>query len=440
MKTADVEKPSTTGSTPLPPPGDVVSWPILDNAQGEEKKKAQQRTERSEKEKTPAVKPHGKEKWMPVPYVPTAIFNTPMPPNRRGGRLARGGRENGSRGASTSHGSTGTEKPATGPSGNSANPPSNNTNERGRTDVHHSKGNSSSKPKRAMSAGPSAVREQRKAADANQFEKPREAGTAPSRASQSNGFNTHEYRRASASTQTDDQKTRRPVITSNNQTSEYSSNTVKASQIITDKPEKSQQISQDTHSHPRSALSDQRHDGSFKPQENAREHYSQGSNRERGEGRIDRGRGGFRGRGVGNHNFSNSNQTGGPSYAASHSNQHQNPTFYSNHKSQTGHERHSSQLQGASQSQSQTSTRNFRSGSRSQAVPYSAAYNRLSSGSNGSHPGPPHLSNLQTDLANSYGYQPGSQGIMSAMPYNAYMEQMSLFGMVSMQMYVYCLL
>ncbi|RAL11531.1 La domain family [Aspergillus homomorphus CBS 101889] len=85
-------------SASIPPVGDANLWPTPDVAQGEEKKKPQEKSEKS-----PVIRPHGKEKWMPVPYVPTAVFNTPLPSaGRRGGRSARGGREgarNGTHGA-----------------------------------------------------------------------------------------------------------------------------------------------------------------------------------------------------------------------------------------------------------------------------------------------------------------------------------------------------
>ncbi|RAL00343.1 La domain family [Aspergillus ibericus CBS 121593] len=95
-------------SASLPPVGDESLWPTPQVAQGEEKKKAQEKSEKTEK--SPVIRPHGKEKWMPVPYVPTAVFNTPLPSARRGGRAARGGRENSRNGA---HGA-GADKAASG--------------------------------------------------------------------------------------------------------------------------------------------------------------------------------------------------------------------------------------------------------------------------------------------------------------------------------------
>jgi la-related protein 1 len=91
-----------------------VAWPTPQVAIGEEKKKAQEKTDKS-----PVIRPHGKEKWTPVPYVPTAVFNTPLPSagggggGGRGGRRAtRGGRDSG-RGAH-GNGAAGADKTASG--------------------------------------------------------------------------------------------------------------------------------------------------------------------------------------------------------------------------------------------------------------------------------------------------------------------------------------
>ncbi|EED24021.1 La domain family [Talaromyces stipitatus ATCC 10500] len=86
-----------------PPVADSTAWPTPQTALGEEKRKAQEKNDKSEKvEKTPA--PRGKEKWTPVQYVPTAVFNTPLPSGaRRGGRASRGGREGGRGGAHSSN-------------------------------------------------------------------------------------------------------------------------------------------------------------------------------------------------------------------------------------------------------------------------------------------------------------------------------------------------
>ncbi|KAJ5777473.1 Winged helix-turn-helix transcription repressor DNA-binding [Penicillium odoratum] len=99
----------------LPPVEDAVSWPTPQVAIVEDKKKAQEKTDKTEKsEKSPVSRTHGKEKWMPVNYTPTAVFNTPLPSAGRGGRRpTRGGRDGGRGGAHAGA----AEKAASGQSG-----------------------------------------------------------------------------------------------------------------------------------------------------------------------------------------------------------------------------------------------------------------------------------------------------------------------------------
>ena len=246
---------------------------------------------------------------------------------------------------------------------------------------------------------------------------------------------SREFRRASTATQTDDHKPRQLSMNQQMISIEYIS--ARNQQNMAEREDSYHNAPQDTHAHPRYTAPDRRSENSTKPQDYIREFHSQTPNRERGEGRGDRSRGGgFRNRGTGNHGFPNSSQSNGHGFSHGHPPQHQTGHSQQPPKLQSNHERHASQSQSASYGQSQPISRSFRSGSRSHSVQHSAPYGRFSNGPNAPHQGPPHLANLQTDLANSFGYQPGQQGIMSAMPYNAYMEQISLFGMVSMQMYV----
>lgn len=430
-RTLDADKLVSPVLAPPPPPGDATSWPTPDSAQGEEKKRAQERAEKGEKEKTPvAAKPHGKEKWMPVPYVPTAVFSTPLPPARRGGRPARGGREGGHRAGSATHGPTVTEKTSATPTDGSAAPVPASSSERGRAELNSSKNSSgSSRPKRAASAGPSTVREQRKAADSTLTEKPKEVGTGSTKTNQTPGTAPNESRRLSAATPTDDPKFRRSSTIPNQQTNESGNTAVKFPQNTDDRPQNQNQEMQ-ANARP---VHDRRGEGSGRLSDQ-RDFHGHMSNRERGEGRAERGRGAYRSRGAGNHGFSNSGQNNTQNFSHGHPSQNQGPTSHQMPKSQNSHERHASNSQSVPYHQSQPISRSLRSSSRSQSIPNSTPYSRFSNGSNGPHPGPPHLSSLQTDLANSYGYQPGQQGVMSAMPYNAYLEQVSLFSMVSMQM------
>ncbi|KAJ6157176.1 Winged helix-turn-helix transcription repressor DNA-binding [Penicillium chrysogenum] len=93
----------------VPPVEDATAWPTPQVAIGEEKKKSQEKTDKS-----PVIRPHGKEKWTPVPYVPTAVFNTPLPSaGGRGGRRATRGGRDGGRGAH-GNGPAATDKAASG--------------------------------------------------------------------------------------------------------------------------------------------------------------------------------------------------------------------------------------------------------------------------------------------------------------------------------------
>lgn len=65
-----------------------MSWPTPETALEEEKRKVQDKVEKEEKDENGSNKPRPKEKWVPVPYVPSVAFNTPLP--TRGGR-GRGG-------------------------------------------------------------------------------------------------------------------------------------------------------------------------------------------------------------------------------------------------------------------------------------------------------------------------------------------------------------
>lgn len=120
----------------LPPVADASSWPTPEVALGEEKKKAQEKTDKPERtDKSPTARSHGKEKWMPVNYVPTAVFNTPLPtPSGRGGRrAARGGRDGG-RGGAHGTGAAAGEK-ATSGQANQGSAAKQNSGDRGRNET-----------------------------------------------------------------------------------------------------------------------------------------------------------------------------------------------------------------------------------------------------------------------------------------------------------------
>lgn len=100
------EKEARDASSAFSPPldRDQESWPTMDAAIDEDRKKAQEKSEKSDKERkeTTGGKPGGKGQWVKVPFVPSVNFNTPLPSTgaRRGGRnTARGGAQNGGRAA-----------------------------------------------------------------------------------------------------------------------------------------------------------------------------------------------------------------------------------------------------------------------------------------------------------------------------------------------------
>ncbi|KAF2447412.1 hypothetical protein P171DRAFT_452708 [Karstenula rhodostoma CBS 690.94] len=149
----------TPGAFSLPPERDQESWPTMDAAIDEDRKKAQEKTEKSDKERKESTGAKTKGQWVKVPFVPSVNFNTPLPSSgaRRGGRgPARGGAQNGGRaGLSTS----GPEKDTSSPTAtaNGEQP------RRGRPDVPVRE--TSPKAKRAASASSLATKD--KAAQLN---------------------------------------------------------------------------------------------------------------------------------------------------------------------------------------------------------------------------------------------------------------------------------
>ncbi|OJD37593.1 la domain-containing protein [Diplodia corticola] len=87
---------------PQPPVKDQESWPTPEDVQGEDRRKAQEKTEKSDKDRPVAATaaPKGKNEWVSLPYTPSVVFSTPMPNTgaRRGGRGGgRGGAQVGGR-------------------------------------------------------------------------------------------------------------------------------------------------------------------------------------------------------------------------------------------------------------------------------------------------------------------------------------------------------
>lgn len=426
--TDTVDKASSLPAPPPPPPGDAMSWPAPESGLSEGKKKAPERIEKEEKETSQAPKPH-KEKWVPMPLVHSVLFETPFPTARRGGKLPRGGREGGTRGGNTANTSSGSEKPVLPGVGTSTSQTSPASGlERGRGALNPTTTNANvSKPKRASSAGPATPRDQRKLGDVTVTEKRKESENGLAKASQSNSTKVKETRRPSVPTAAKGplpEWTSRVVPTNG---APASSNPVQSN---TDEEKKTLPLASETPVSSRASEPERRSEGSIRPPDLARDFQGNVAVRERGEGRPERGRGGYRGRGGPNHAlFSSNNSPNGHGFTNGQQGQYQpipaTPAKpHSNHESSPTHSQ-SSYYQPAPQY-----GRHHRSNSRSQSIPHSTPYGRFA---NGHHAGAPPLANLQIDMANEYGYQPGNNGVMSAFPYNSYLD-IPVFGMISMQM------
>ena len=411
-RAGQVDKSVSNTMAPPPPPGDAQSWPTPDSAQDEEKKKASGRMEKGEKEKAPSVRAHGKEKWTPVPYVPTVQFSTPIPSVRRGMRAPRGGRESTPRGALNADKATAGSPDASAGSQTTA-------VDQNKAEAGTSKNpTSSAKSKRASSAGPVSSRDSRKGGDMAAPEKRKDISASTKQTDSS----TRESRRASASTP-DDFVRNGGNYTSSSGPMPHATNG-KFARTPAGINNRVDEV--DVQGQPRPVGPERRGEGDFRGTHQARDYHPPIPHRDRGEGRPDRGRGGYRSRGGSNNAFVHSNIPNGNTAQYPF----MPPPMPS--KSHSNHERHTSQIQNLSYQSPQHHGRPFRSGSRSQSITHSTSFPRYSQGPH-THPNP-QLSNLHTDVANTWGYQPGNQGAMSATPYNPYMEQVSIFGMVSMQM------
>ena len=378
---------------PPPPPTDVTSWPTPNLAKEEDKKKFQDRFERVEKEKTPG---RGQKdvKWEKVDYVPTAVFSTPLPPRGRGGRIGgRGGRDAGSRGGHVNGG----ERVSSGPTPNDQNSSTVQSNERKTGDTGPNKSGPFPRQRRSASAGPSSSGEQRRGVDGAQD---RRDDTS---FKHSNPSRAYENRRVSVSTQTEN-----GLASGQQATSEAQKRNSTISTTISEQ--------QATGDYASPSSSDRRFDS--RPREYTKETNGWYPSRERGE-RSERVRGNWRGK-------------GGHSHYGGHSMQGQNgQSFSQSHKTYNyGDQRHNSQPQPPFSNVRES--RHSRTTSRSQSITNPPPYGRFPP--NLPPNGPPQLPSLHTDVANMYAYQHGPPPIMSAVPYNPYMDNSQLQGMVQMQL------
>ena len=409
-----------------------MSWPTPDTAQDEEKKRSQERAERAEKEKITASKPNSKKEWTTMPFVPSAVFSTPIPQARRGGggRPSRGGRETSAgRGGSMLQTGNGVEKQIPGNMNIAAAQPPANSNERSRAEPNANMNTApGTKSKRSASAGPPTGRGQRKGGDNTLAERRKESDPKTSRSNTSNMAAAVEPNGISASTQTDSNASigfKAPSIVG-----DVLPWNTRVSREDAERAEPRLGGSVETHAHPRSS-GEKRSDVPGRPVEHSRDSYGASSVRERSEGQRGRGNG-YRSRNGGSHAAVTPTFSNGQGFVNSQT-LHQSPAMGSS-KPQLAHERHSSQSQGISYMQSQPHPRSYRSGSRSQSIPHPGSpFLRYTSGP---YAPPSNLANIQTEVANTFGYQPGVQGVMSAQPFNTFAEQhaMTINNMVAMQL------
>jgi la-related protein 1 len=99
----EVKAASTSNALPPPPNRDQESWPTPETVIDEDRKKAQEKGEKEQKERKDGATT-SKHEWVKIPYTPTVVFNTPLP-NAAGAR--RGGRPGGRGGAPSSGRPTG---------------------------------------------------------------------------------------------------------------------------------------------------------------------------------------------------------------------------------------------------------------------------------------------------------------------------------------------
>lgn len=99
-RVSEKEPKQAAASLPPPPHRDQESWPTPELVVDDDRKKAQQKGDKNDKERKEGA-PSGKHEWVKVPYTPSVVFNTPLPNaanTRRGGRSGgRGGAQTGSR-------------------------------------------------------------------------------------------------------------------------------------------------------------------------------------------------------------------------------------------------------------------------------------------------------------------------------------------------------
>lgn len=407
-----------------PPVADATAWPTPQTAIGEKERKAQEKTEKPEKaEKSPSIR--GKEKWTPVHYVPTAVFNTPLPSGaRRGGRPSRGGREGGRGGAhSSNNNNASTAVDAKPPV---ATPPSQtqpkqqaNLSERGRSEGGLARANSlPAQARKPVTTDANTQTDQRRFQQNSDRSRVDTRSKAPEEVPSASNGSAYPAVDTGAKTHREPRSAKVPEFTPAHKTSDRSPRSGTS-------PEEGQGNGRFIPNHerrfdgaPRSAEA-QRDTNGFVPRDREYKDFNRDRNdfqrdrehpKERGDSRPERGRGGYRGR-------------GGHSYNTGPHNQHFQNSQMSQHpfvpKSFGAGDRQRSQQQNF-QNGTQPQHANHRLSLRSPSMPNSA-------GLYSTYPVP----DINTVYQN---YQPVPPSPMSAIPYQPYMEPFNLMGLIQMQL------
>jgi la-related protein 1 len=391
------EKDDKAQQNQLPPPvEDAVSWPTPETALEEEKRKAQEKPEKEVKDESASNKSRPKEKWMPVPFVPSVNFATPIP--ARGGRGrggGRGGRDSNGRGSHASNGGAGQEKATQ--TSTSTLTATGDLETRGRGNSNG--GRAASLPPNSSKTSPTDTRGDRKSVASSSVEKSKPQSSTSTKGESGPAMTS---------------QIEPPVESHQNQQGLRGDNSKKAEQI--------QGSSNEHNAKPGTA--DRRESivrGSDQIKDGGSFSKDIGQARERVDGRSDRGRGGFRG-GRGNHNYPN---TQNPQQAFANGQAAQPANGFPPRNNSNPYSSPIQQTPFTNQFVP-NSSRGGRGGSRSQSIPNTAIFPRF--------PGQ-QMQPLQSNQS-MFDYQ--TMQSMSATPYNPFnMESYSVLAMVTMQLEYY---
>ncbi|KAI9738574.1 MAG: hypothetical protein M1834_008078 [Cirrosporium novae-zelandiae] len=404
------ENERATPQTVAPPPvNDSASWPTPETANDVEKKKAIEKSEKNEPEETKQeTKPHSKEKWKKMAYVPTAVFTTPLPTSaRRGGRAARGGREGTGRGAS---------HPLNGNAGDrtavmSANPETTTVKSTESKDI----------PKAGSTPRDTSIPTRSRRANSASMLPTAEQPEHPS----AFGRRRQDYNARQGNRSETISNSRRPPVAyrgdaskSRQDSRSFGRGAEESTQTLNHRASEPE-MSSESHAHPRSGY-ERKSETSIRSPEQFREN-TYPSFRGGMDGRPERGRGGYRSRNggyagsqsVSNH-ITNGQSGGNPGYQTT--------------KPYSSSDRQNNQHGGPSSQ----SWRSSRVPGRAQSIPNGSAYGRYAGDMPvGSQHAPP-----QMDVHPSYEY-PMYPGIMNSMPYQPFLDRFASMGLVEMQLNYY---